>query len=334
MSISWIDVAGSTLPSLSEPIDFTASAEVIAISVRFGRSRIEERVYRDGAFLYPYLRSTRDGLTFRLVRDDGWPSHPRVFVDEVPPTGRAVLYEVNFTTLPNQTLVSGANVIDGKNWWLKGTPGADVFDIAGGLRFRSQVGPSGAGLDYSAGAIPFGVLYMPYSQLAGYDPARLTITQCWWQTYSLAYPGNLVAIMSSFSCAHSAAAVIDAERTGGNLFLYDQAGGSNPWRYKWSYPNSGGGAFVSTSHTFLTPANREVLSIVDVQAGRAQLAAVDRVATPGLWPAQELSHLSYMPLPRGSAASPSAGLAVWVQNNLGPAFGVHTFILGGFRVMQ
>lgn len=329
MGVTWIDTPGATLTS-SDAVDFTLTADPIAISVQHGAT--EERAYRDGAFVAPYLESSKVGLTFALRRTGGWAYAPTVYVDEATPY-RDVLYEVNFTTLPNQALVSGANTIDGKSWWLKGPLGGDVFDVLGGLRLRSM--ENTGIINYSTGAMTRGVLYMPYSQLEGYDPARLSITQCWWQSYSLAYPGNAAGHLSLFSCAHSAAAVTDAERTGVNVSLYDLNAPNNAWRYIATYPGSpNGNIYVNTAHTFSTPANREVLSIVDVQAGRSQVTAADRVATPGTWPSAELQSLARLPLPRGASASPASGLAVWVQNTLGTAFGLQTFVLGGFRVLQ
>jgi hypothetical protein len=245
------------------------------------------------------------------------------------------LYEVNFTTKPNQTLAAGANVIDGKTWWLKGSIGTDIFDVNAGLRIQSRENTSI--YHYSTGAFTRGALYFPYSQLAGYDSTKQTITQAWWQTYSLAYPGNAAGYISLFSCAASSAAITNAERTGLNVALYDQNAPTAAWRYLTSYAgHANGGLYVNTTHIFSPPANREVISIVDVQAGRVQFAALDQVATPGLWPPTALSSVGLIPdsIPLGASASPSSGLAVWVENHLGTPFGLQTFVLGGIRVLQ
>lgn len=129
MSVTFVDVAGSTLPSTTEPLDFTTTLDVVAISVSFGSSRPEERVYRDGAFLYPYLRSTQSGHTFSLIRDGGWPGNPSVHVDEnsTPTAGLAwgAIYDLDLTAQANQTMTTaGSYTIDGKTWWAKGTLGS------------------------------------------------------------------------------------------------------------------------------------------------------------------------------------------------------------------
>jgi len=103
MTVAFIDVPGSRLPTVDAPLDFTASSDVAAVSVGFGSLRVEERVYRDGVFLWPYLQSTKTGSAFRIVRDGGWPSDPQVYVDELStstPTGYDVLADIDFTALP------------------------------------------------------------------------------------------------------------------------------------------------------------------------------------------------------------------------------------------
>ena len=67
------------------------AGQVVAISVGFGGSHVEERAYRDGMFLYPYLRSSRSLNTFALRREGGWPSDPTVYVDECGPVGDVVI---------------------------------------------------------------------------------------------------------------------------------------------------------------------------------------------------------------------------------------------------
>ena len=91
MSVTWLDLPGWTLPSRSESIDFVTSTDPVAISVSFGPGRPEERAYRDGAWLYPYLASTRVGDLFALRRTGGWPTDFRVFVDENLALGPGVI---------------------------------------------------------------------------------------------------------------------------------------------------------------------------------------------------------------------------------------------------
>jgi hypothetical protein len=108
MTVTWPITPNSTLDPASRPVPFIVERDVTAVSVRFGSRRVEERAYRDGAFVWPYLRSTRDGNLFTLVRESGWPADPKPFVDEqpyIPPPAATqwdTLKEFDFTTLPSQ----------------------------------------------------------------------------------------------------------------------------------------------------------------------------------------------------------------------------------------
>lgn len=151
MTVAWIDTPGVPLYSASEAIDFTATDEVSALSVSFGPNRVEERAFRDGAFLYPYLASTRDGTTFALRRSGGWPRTPTVFVDEVPPVpplptgGQAygAIYNLDFAAQPSQNLTPKSTyTIDGLTWYAKNNPGTSNISIVNGsgLNFWSVEG--------------------------------------------------------------------------------------------------------------------------------------------------------------------------------------------------
>ena len=108
-----------------EPLGFTSSGDVVAVSVGF--DVVEERVYRDGAFLVNYTQSTRAGNTFSIVRDGGWPADPTIYVDdaagEVPTSGQTfgAIYDVDLRQQPSQLMTAaGQYTIDGKEWWAKG----------------------------------------------------------------------------------------------------------------------------------------------------------------------------------------------------------------------
>lgn len=156
MSVSWIDTPGSRLPSPYEPLDFTASSSVGFISVMFAEGRGEELVYRDSAFVYPYLESTKVGNTFALRRSGGWPNAPSmsVTVEEVARPYASTwntLYEIDFRDLPSSSPgAAGAyDLGDGATWYAKGDlawagpPGAGALTMAAqlvsgsGLGFRS-----------------------------------------------------------------------------------------------------------------------------------------------------------------------------------------------------
>lgn len=73
------------------------------VSVSFV-GRAEELAYRDGAFRYPYLESTREGDTFSLVRTGGWPSTPSVSVEEgAPAASTPSLPYTKYTSQQSQT---------------------------------------------------------------------------------------------------------------------------------------------------------------------------------------------------------------------------------------
>lgn len=145
MTVTWPIPPNSTIDPRTRPIPFQAERDVTAVSVSFGNRRAEERAYRDGAFVWPYLRSTRAGNLFTLVRDDGdagWPADPKPFVDEEPPppllpTGGqsyGAIYELDFTAQPTQNLniAPGSAVIDGLTWWAKNALGQATMSIVNG----------------------------------------------------------------------------------------------------------------------------------------------------------------------------------------------------------
>lgn len=181
MTLTWLDTPGSKLPTTHEPLDFETTQEVVAISVGFGQGlRAEERAYRDGAFLYPYLRSTKDGLTFSLVRDGGWPANPQLYVDEstpIPLTFWSTLYEKDLTTLANQT-ISATMVSDyltatiaGLTWALQASSGSAMVVNGTGVTVRGDNTATG-GNGYAG--CHFG---LRADLLPGFDPDKWTCVQ-------------------------------------------------------------------------------------------------------------------------------------------------------------
>lgn len=81
-----------TPPALSDiepgtPLAVAADNDVVALTVSYGLSRSTETVFQQGAFLHPFLRSTRyDARTFSIVRDGGWPADPLLSIID-PPLG-------------------------------------------------------------------------------------------------------------------------------------------------------------------------------------------------------------------------------------------------------
>lgn len=103
MTATWITPPQSTLGSRSAPVRFRASGHVPAISVGVS-GRVEERAYRAGAFLYPYLDSVRVIDQFLLLRTGGWLGDFVVYVDEC--SAGTETPSVTWVTPPSSTLAS------------------------------------------------------------------------------------------------------------------------------------------------------------------------------------------------------------------------------------
>lgn len=182
------------LPSRYKPLVFTPSAEPIAISVAFplGESRRpEERAFRDGVFLWPYLGSKREGNTFTLVREGGWPSDPKPFVDPTPPivaTFWDLLYDVDFTTQGSSTILArvagwGATdvAIAGQTWRvttqsLSGLYPTGAFLVSGvGLQLECH-NSSWTLNHYKPGGAPYGTsaISVALSTISGWSASRRT----------------------------------------------------------------------------------------------------------------------------------------------------------------
>lgn len=156
------------------PTGFTATADVVAVSVSFVGGRVEERAYRDGVFLHPYLQSTQGGGVFSLVRSGGWPTGWReVFVDEaieVPTTGSewGAIYTLDLTAQSTFTLANGANTIDGLTWYSKGSSGfvdAVVNNVLNGSGLEC-----GSAAFSASGNYAYRMPWFPFAQIADYNP--------------------------------------------------------------------------------------------------------------------------------------------------------------------
>ncbi|HYG66880.1 MAG TPA: hypothetical protein VD838_04445, partial [Anaeromyxobacteraceae bacterium] len=170
-------------------IRFAASGEVLAVSVAMPGHQ-EERAYRDGAFVEPYLRSARDGSSFAVRRDGGWPAPPTVYVDEAEPprlTAWDTLYEIDFTAQPSQdfhsylenSLASSRTVAIAGLAWEVYNGSASTYGqrlVAGvGVQLHADGRIFAAGQQrQNAGAS----CKLALSQLAGYDPAKATAVLC------------------------------------------------------------------------------------------------------------------------------------------------------------
>lgn len=177
MSVVFIDASGKTLDSTLEPLDFSCTTVPVAISIGFGSTRPEERVYRDGAFLPGYSRSRASAGVFSIVRDQEWPGNPQLYVDEVaaiPSTLWDTLGDFDFTsfatTTPNTAQNDVTVVLGGKTW--------NVANRNGGAPGQGNVNGSGFRLLISSGGWDTGAtqnsshLSLNLTQLTGYIAAR------------------------------------------------------------------------------------------------------------------------------------------------------------------
>lgn len=241
MTVTFVDSPGSTLPSSAEPLDFTTTLDVIAISVSFGSGvRVEERAYRDGVFLYPYLRSTQSGHTFSLVRDGGWPASPQVFVDEnnVPASGQVMgaIYEVDLTAQASQSMATATSyTIDGLTWWAKGAcGGSQACELVNGSGLRRYAAdgaypasyPNWRGNSNPASPDNTRALLLPLSQIPGFNPlAPLAIE--WHLASPNAYSNDsgVCAYGGVIDAAASAAAITSGEKATAMTVAYYGGGG-------------------------------------------------------------------------------------------------------------
>lgn len=236
MTVTYTDASGGTLPSAAAARGFTCTAPLAYACVRYLASaahpgqRPEEVIYRDGAFRYPYLRSTVASNVYSLVRDGGWPRDIELHAEEqtpIPTSGQPMgaIYEVDLTAQASQTMTAaGSYTIDGKVWWAKGalTSGGTSQTCAvvngTGLQMTrpdpiSSVTDWVAGGSYANRAMCFDV-----SQLANYNPnAPLAIEWRFVSTFAsnVDESGGRYVYGSLLSVAASSAAISAGEHSVG-----------------------------------------------------------------------------------------------------------------------
>ena len=240
MAVSWIDTPGVPLDTPAEAIDFTVGGDVPALSVSFGPNRIEERAYRDGVFLYPYLASTREGTTYTLRRSGGWPSTPTVYIDEEdgPPAGGQAwggIYTLDLAAQPSQNLnAGGAHVIDGLTWWAKNDQSTSDVQLV-----------EGEGINWTGGStgIPIArILCLPLANVPGFNPNAPV--QVWFNVQRL---GGSDGVLAGLIDSPADATPHTADRPSGAFWLTPSFGGGVPtaWFISRAPGNSG---FASVDH--------------------------------------------------------------------------------------
>ena len=115
MTDVYVPPSNTTLPTLSTPIEVIADDDIVTMTISYGPNRPTEAVFRRGQFLFPFLHSSRQGNTYTVIRDGGWPSDFEVFPDEVG--GSGVSYDGPFVLasadgdLPNGRVIQGGTNI-------------------------------------------------------------------------------------------------------------------------------------------------------------------------------------------------------------------------------
>jgi hypothetical protein len=89
-------------------------------------------------------------------------------VDESELTG-VTIYEVDFTTLANNTFVNGAEVIDGLNWTAASVAASTIFDIQNGTGLR-WTAPTSTATDFTTSAQTAAHLYIDLSSFSLWRP--------------------------------------------------------------------------------------------------------------------------------------------------------------------
>jgi hypothetical protein len=89
-------------------------------------------------------------------------------VDESALTG-VTIYEVDFTSLANNTFVNGAEVIDGLNWTAASVAASTIFDIQNGTGLR-WTAPTSTATDFTTSAQSAAHLYIDLSAFALWRP--------------------------------------------------------------------------------------------------------------------------------------------------------------------
>jgi hypothetical protein len=323
VTVNWIDAPGSTLGSRTDPLAFTVTAEPVAISVGFAGD-VEERVYRDGVFLAPYLASTRAVNTFSLRRSGGWPSPPTVYVDEAVPaltTFWTKLLDVDFTVQPSQAIhASGVGardssiVIAGKTFTVRSVSNNGAYPVTAGV-------VTGAGLilqcdnsPWSGANIDASCVHIDYAtQVPGWNAGKQTALLARFSATPLSITQDGMGV-GSFNFRNQATHIgAGIYRGSGNL----------------RFANQSGSQFSVHDIDFAAPANPDyVMAVVrtGVSAGYA-LQLPWGGAMPAMEDMKPLAFLDYGPTLKTAAT----GGGVWVACGFGK---LTTMTLKRLQVLQ
>lgn len=107
----------------------------------------------------------------------------------------SVLYEVNFSSLGNNTLTDGAETIDGLGWVWANTGEMGTCAVQNGTGIRMVVATSNGGavtMTSASQLIAYG--YVPLSQIAGWDPTAEYVIEIYCSARVLEANGEYVAL--------------------------------------------------------------------------------------------------------------------------------------------
>lgn len=227
MTITYPAQSGSMLPNRRASRQLVATSELAFIAARYRvlpgqREQPVETVFMktaaepNGFFFPPYQQSTREGNTYTIVREGGWPKTLELHAQEeptIPNGGQAMgaIYEVDFAALSSQSVPSpGAYTIDGITWYSKGTGSAQPYNRntaaslvhGSGLRVSviatsSQAGYLPATAQHDGGVVNDKAWFLPFASVPGYNPLAPVTVQyrfgpCAWQADRPTLLGGIV----------------------------------------------------------------------------------------------------------------------------------------------
>ncbi len=102
-----------------------------------------------------------------------------------------VLYEVDFSTLANNTLTNGTETIDGLNWTVANAASLGTFEILNGTGLRLVAGTSlGAASAFTTSSQTAPHLYLPYSSIPNWDARHELILRVYLSSHTLETNGE------------------------------------------------------------------------------------------------------------------------------------------------
>jgi hypothetical protein len=105
----------------------------------------------------------------------------------------AVLYDVDFSTLANNTLTNGAEVIDGDSWTVANAAAATTFEVLNGSGIHFDAAASSTAFT-TAGRTAASLRIVLSTLIPGWDPLRTYVIEAYFTTLTIASANNRVFI--------------------------------------------------------------------------------------------------------------------------------------------